>query len=356
MSFKKILTVIIPAYNMEKYLDKTLSSLLINEKILNSIEVLIINDGSKDNTSKIAHNYSNKYPEVFLAIDKENGNYGSCVNAGLKIANGEFVKILDADDFFVTNGFEEYVNNLIKIKEDNICVDMVVTNTQVVDELGCITFNYTYELELNKNLIISIEDIDISILKKLTHHSVTYKTDMLKSMNYMQMEKVSYSDQEWISLPLFNVYKVIYFPICVYSYLVGREGQSMEASRLINNAKIRLDIKKHMLKFYEENKDNYRDINKRIVQDIIVSLIEPLYSEYLVEYRKSLNPLEIKKFDDFLRDNYVEFYSILGSLYYKSIPIKYINLYRNHKSKLLYNFILSLFDVALKAKRNIKKK
>lgn len=76
------------------------------------LEVLVVNDGSKDNSSAIAHEYQDKYPDTFRVIDKENGNYGSCVNRGLKEATGKYIKILDADDWFDNEQFSLFVEKL----------------------------------------------------------------------------------------------------------------------------------------------------------------------------------------------------------------------------------------------------
>ena len=95
---EKVLSIIIPTYNMENYLHKCLDSLLVEDKNLrDALEVLVIIDGSKDRSSEIGHEYEEKYPGVFRVIDKENGNYGSCINRGLKEATGKYVKILDAN-------------------------------------------------------------------------------------------------------------------------------------------------------------------------------------------------------------------------------------------------------------------
>ena len=102
----KVLTIVIPSYNMENYLEKCCDSLLLSEN-MDKIEVLIINDGSKDRTSQIAHEYENNYPMVFRVIDKENGNYGSCINVGLNVDKGKYIKILDADDRFDVSYFKE---------------------------------------------------------------------------------------------------------------------------------------------------------------------------------------------------------------------------------------------------------
>lgn len=86
---------------MEKYLNKCLDSLLIKTG-LEYLEVIVVNDGSSDSSLSIAQAYQQKYPDVFVIIDKTNGNYGSCINAGLPVAKGKYIKILDADDSFST--------------------------------------------------------------------------------------------------------------------------------------------------------------------------------------------------------------------------------------------------------------
>ena len=93
---EKILTIVIPTYNMQDYLHRCLDSLIVPEEQMKHLEVLVVNDGSKDNSSAIAHEYQNKYPDTFRVIDKDNGHYGSCVNAALKIATGKYFRLVDA--------------------------------------------------------------------------------------------------------------------------------------------------------------------------------------------------------------------------------------------------------------------
>ena len=94
---EKLLTIIVPTYNMEAYLDKCLTSLIVGEsgeEQMCMLEVLVINDGSTDDSSAIAHRYEERYPQTFKVIDKENGNYGSCINVALSVATGKYIKIL----------------------------------------------------------------------------------------------------------------------------------------------------------------------------------------------------------------------------------------------------------------------
>ena len=95
----KILSLVVPTYNMEKYLPACLDS-VTDELIGDSLEVIVVNDGSTDRSPDIIRQYEQKRPDLIKVIDKPNGHYGSCVNAGLAVATGKYFKILDADDWF----------------------------------------------------------------------------------------------------------------------------------------------------------------------------------------------------------------------------------------------------------------
>ena len=120
----KIITISIAAYNVEKFLDETLSSLSCPE-LMDSIEVIIVNDGSKDSTVDIAKKYVNKYPDSFILVDKKNGGYGSTINASLDIARGKYYRLLDGDDWFDRNEFMKYVEALKNIDTDIVITDFV---------------------------------------------------------------------------------------------------------------------------------------------------------------------------------------------------------------------------------------
>ena len=202
---RKILTIIIPSSNMEKYLSTAINSLIIKKELFEKIEILVVNDGSTDNTLNIANKFQNNYPNTIFVINKKNGNYGSCINEGLRQAKGYFIKILDADDTFIKNTFEQYVKSLCELLESNNVPDMIITDSQIIDENGKITKHLTHK-EIS-NRIIDISKERLGLFSKLTHHSITYKLEVLKEMNYIQKEKLSYTDQEWVSLPFLNLKK-----------------------------------------------------------------------------------------------------------------------------------------------------
>ena len=113
----KIISFIIPSYNVEKYLSKALESFLAGD-VLDKIEVLIVNDGSKDSTATVANEYVEKYPETYRLINKQNGGHGSAINTGAEAANGKFLKVIDADDWVITDNLKELIEKLEVCESD----------------------------------------------------------------------------------------------------------------------------------------------------------------------------------------------------------------------------------------------
>ena len=97
----KVLTILVPVYNTEKYIRRCLDSLLVPE-VLESIEVLVVNDGSKDRSPEIAQEYAEAFPDTVVLVNKENGGHGSTINTGIERANGKYFRVLDSDDWFNT--------------------------------------------------------------------------------------------------------------------------------------------------------------------------------------------------------------------------------------------------------------
>lgn len=222
---KPILTIIIPTYNMEKYLRHCLDSLIVPN--MDKVEVLVINDGSKDSSSVIGHEYQDKYPQTFRVIDKENGNYGSCVNRGLKEAKGKYVKVLDADDSFNKDAFRVFIDELC-----NIDADLVLTDFVTVDEDDNTTSKSIYS-KTYKNIQKNVSFDFVNFINQPSYtfygqmHGFTYRTQLLKDMHYHQTEGISYTDQEWVFKPVSCVKTCYYIPVVLYRYLVGRSGQTM---------------------------------------------------------------------------------------------------------------------------------
>lgn len=225
----KVLSVIVPSYNMEDYLPKCLGSLVVDDSdLLQKLEVIVVNDGSTDRTSEIAHGFETRFPDVFRVVDKGNGNYGSCINAALPLVSGFFVKVLDADDSVDSNAFAKLLGILeSEIKSGPNSADLVVTDYESVDPVGNVIDRSRYLMPTGRGRMLSEVE---KVSPRISIHSIAYRALLLREMEYRQTEGVSYSDTEWITEPMIMVRHYTYIPIVVTRYLVGRNGQTMEDS------------------------------------------------------------------------------------------------------------------------------
>ena len=137
------ISVIVPIYNVENYLEKCLNSLV--NQTLPEIEILVINDGSTDNSQKIIDVFQNKFPQKIKAFAKENGGLSDARNFGIDRAIGKFIAFVDSDDYVSATMMEE-MYGLAKKNE----AEIVICNLQKVDENGIVTQKLTQIPNLNK--------------------------------------------------------------------------------------------------------------------------------------------------------------------------------------------------------------
>ena len=162
-----------------------LDSLIISER-KERVEVIVVNDGSKDRSLEIAAEYVVKYPSVFRLIDKPNGNYGSCINAALKIASGKYIKIMDADDHFITHNFEDFVNELSCVDADLVFSDYIKYYTKDNQEY--------YQFNIPPGTVLdAVHYYESNAFVEIQLPAITYRTEIFKSLGYHQTEGISYS-------------------------------------------------------------------------------------------------------------------------------------------------------------------
>lgn len=210
---------------MEALLDQCLTSLVLDTKELREkMDVIVVIDGATDRSSEIAHQYAKRYPEMFSVIDKENGNYGSCINAALPRVKGKYVRILDADDSYCTKELPAYLNVL-----EQLDVEIVLTDYETLDDNGKILSTTHYSFDKMKVLPFSVVPPNLFIKM----HSVAYKSDVFQRINYCQTEGVSYTDAEWVFHPMAAVNNMYYYNHTIYRYLVGRDGQTVNPTTIL---------------------------------------------------------------------------------------------------------------------------
>ena len=177
----KILSLVVPTYNMEKYLPACLDS-VTDELIGDSLEVIVVNDGSTDRSPDIIRQYEQKRPDLIKVIDKPNGHYGSCVNAGLAVATGKYFKILDADDWFDTQALAAFLHKLETCDTDLVItlrVDELFDGDQKVDEQKH-SFNTVFKDHVYQAAEFSIRTHAYE--SEFGMNGMAYKTRLLRDM------------------------------------------------------------------------------------------------------------------------------------------------------------------------------
>lgn len=225
---EKILSIIIPTYNMAALLPRCLDSLTASG-VLDDLDILVVNDGSTDSSRAVAYSYAERYPQSIKVVDKKNGNYGSTINAALPLAVGEYVKVLDSDDWFDSQALAKYVAELKSLEQG---VDVSVTHFLMIHEGGrteTVKYQnygrepYTYGKVYNLDKVLGD-----GFIRYFLMHSLTYRTQLLRDHGYRQTEGISYTDIQWSSYPFFWAGSIVFHDLVVYRYNMDREGQTMD--------------------------------------------------------------------------------------------------------------------------------
>ena len=227
----KALTIIIPTYNVSNYIEKCLDSVTKNTDILDYLEIIVINDGSTDDSGKKAQVYADRYPQSVILVNKENGGHGSALNVGIGMATGEYLRILDSDDWINCKGLE---NQVQFIKEQEEKVDLIINPYEEVWESGKHRIKTVDYPEL-------IKYGDSFDLKVLANHgcipfiwNATYKTKLYRVNNIPQIDEgISFDDIEFSIFIMPFLKTVKYLPDIVYHYRLGRTGQSVNPTNKI---------------------------------------------------------------------------------------------------------------------------
>lgn len=302
---QKVLSIIVPTYNMEKYLAYCMDSFLIH-KNLNKLEVLIVNDGSTDKSLDIARKYVSCAEDVFKIINKKNGNYGSCINAALPVATAKYVKVVDADDSVNTENLDDFVSFLAEHDVDLALSDFTLVNEDRI-ETKKISYNF------GKSLIPMEQICSTNRFKDMEMHAVTYRRELLLSSGYSQTEGISYTDQQWIFSPMATVKTVGIFNRPVYKYLIGRVGQTVDPAVKIKKMVDRIKCALDMAIQYERLYQKVSPAVKAYLDARIRPNVQDIYLTYFTNTSK-IDKALIREFDRKFKVNAPFLYQYINSL------------------------------------------
>lgn len=248
----KLLSIAIPCYNSAAYMRKCIESLLPGGE---DVEIIVVNDGSKDDTPQIAEEYRERFPGIVKVVNKPNGGHGSAVNAGLEQATGLYYKVVDSDDWVNLEAYMQILNTLKKLIREGKSLDMLISNFVYEKEGEKRKKVMRYRHALPQNEIFTWKDVrHFRVGQYILMHSVIYRTNLLRECGLKLPEHTFYVDNIFVFNPLPYVKNMYYLDVNFYRYYIGRADQSVNEQVMIGRIDQQIKVNKLMVDYYVQEK------------------------------------------------------------------------------------------------------
>ena len=244
----KLLTFTIPCYNSQDYMRHCIESILPGGE---DVEILIVDDGSKDDTAAIADEYAEKYPTIVKAIHQENGGHGEAVNAGIRNATGLYFKVVDSDDWVDWNAYQTILAKLREIAGGSVALDMLLAN-YVYEKEGAKHKRVMRQTGFPKDQIFTWSDVRHFYKGHyILMHSVIYRTKLLRECGLELPKHTFYVDNIYVYKPLPHVRTMYYMDVDFYRYFIGRDDQSVNERVMISRIDQQIRVNKIMVDAFD---------------------------------------------------------------------------------------------------------
>lgn len=275
----KLLTVTVPCYNSAAYMRHAVDSILAGGE---DVEIIIVDDGSTDETAQIADEYEKCYPTVVKALHQENGGHGEAVNAGLRHASGLYFKVVDSDDWLDADAYQKVLDTLRGLVGEGHSVDMMIANYvyEKVTENTKKVINYRTALPTDR--IFTWDEVKYFRQGHyILMHSVIYRTRLLRGCNLELPKHTFYVDNIFVYQPLPYVKTMYYMDVNLYRYFIGRDDQSVTVANMIK----RIDQQERVNRYMIECCDVTALKNKKLRNYMIkyLSIMMTVTSVYLIK-------------------------------------------------------------------------
>jgi len=345
---EKLLTIVVAAYNCDSLLSRCLNSLIL-PSVMDAVEVIVVNDGSEDATLSVAQEYEKRFPNYFIVVDKRNGNYGSVMNVALKMARGRYFRTLDADDYYDTSVFAQYVDELRSSQADLIVSERVEVKTKS---------HCAQHISIDDSVPTSCDlTIDNSFWKNKRNQALfyvmgmCYKTDVIRQSGLVWDEGIFYTDAEYCVWPLPYVKSVRFVSLPLYVYVQELDGQSTSLENRERYFDHYVHVAKRILQYFVIHQNNY-SVYDLFVKFIVVDLLDNIYPTlYLhgLKNKSSIDEIE----------SLVHTFPIINSKvenFHHFRDLHYVSAYRHNKLqywmiRLDYIVRLTLGNILRKTKR-----
>ena len=312
----KLISFAIPSYNSEAYLHHAVDTILTGGE---DVEIIIINDGSKDGTAAIADAYVEKYPTIVKAVHKPNGGHGSGVNRGLVEATGLYYKVVDSDDWVDEKALRELILTVKRHVSKGIEADLYIHNFvyEHVEDNTQKCRSWTSKFPVNR--FFGWDEMKPFMASEtLLMHNLMYKTEKLRASGTVLPEHTFYVDNIFAYQPLPYMKKLYYMDIDLYRYFIGRADQSVNINNFVKRYDQQIRVMNHMLGAYtwDQLHEMPAALCKYMLQDLSAIMMNTMMfccSGGDDEIRRA----EYQKMWDDLKERDPKLYDFL---YHKSLP------------------------------------
>ncbi|MCO6559459.1 MAG: glycosyltransferase [Bifidobacterium sp.] len=229
----KTLTFVVPAFNMDTYLERCVSSLTANPDS-DDIEVLIVDDGSSDGTPELADRLAAEKPDIIHVIHQTNKGHGGAVNTGIANASGMYLKVVDADDWVGAESLKQLMDVMRRQREASEPIDMFVTD-YVYDKVGKKRKHVVkFDSVMDADRRLDWDDLKhFGIAQYMIMHALIFRTEVLRAAQTQLPEHTFYVDFIYAYQPFPWVKSLMYISTPLYHYFIGRDGQSVQTDVMI---------------------------------------------------------------------------------------------------------------------------
>ena len=245
---KKTISFVIPCYNSADYMDRCIESILGGGS---DFEIIIVDDGSTDATPEKADRWAQRFPAAIRVIHQENGGHGGAVMAGVRAANGEYLMVVDSDDWIDRTARGVLLAKLRTFINTKADIDLVVCNYVYEHVLSGSRKVIKYRGALPMNRAIGWSEIGkFGIGQYITMHSAVYRTKVLRESGMNMPLHTFYVDNIFVYVPLPFVKKLYYLPVNLYRYFIGREDQSVAEAVILKRLDQQMRVTNELVDAY----------------------------------------------------------------------------------------------------------
>lgn len=256
----KIITFTVPCYNSQDYMRNCIDSLLPGGE---EVEIIIVNDGSKDGTGEIAEEYARKFPNIVRVIHQENGGHGEGLNTGIKNAKGIYFKVIDSDDWVDPEAYKKVLDFLRKTIEEDKKLDLLVTN-YVYEKQGVKhkkVMHCRTAIPKDRYLTWDVK-LHFSYAQYILMHSATYRTEVIRQSKVVIPKHTFYVDSIFVLAPMPFVKTFYYMDVDFYRYFIGRENQSVNEKVMIKRMDQQIKVNKELINIYKNSVIENKNLDK----------------------------------------------------------------------------------------------